>query len=655
MADRTEAPGAGAAAAVVVMAVGFGLVAGLLELAVLVVQDAIDPRVTVDSIRTNHHYPWMIPVSTLALFSTAGVVLGLVAWLRPRPVARVAPVLLGVPMFLGPLLAVRGLYPIVCVLLAVGLAVRMASWVRVDSPRFRRIAGPAIPVLLGLVGVLGWIRARELSADTPRTAATTAGTAAAARKIGPNVLLIVMDTVRADHLSLHGYRRATTPNLDRWAKRGAVFTGARSTAPWTLPSHASMLTGRWPHELSADVDHPLNDEYPTLAEALSARGYATGGFVANTYYCNAWYGLDRGFERYEDFPENLQVTPVEILRASTLGRKVAHKAGFDDEKPGEKGSRKSAAAINRAAMDWISGLGGRPFFAFLNYYDAHGPFEPPDNHARRFGPGATDPAARLSTFRQLHDRHAQDAPGGGDGDASGAPAAPRTPAGGVAPVELLVDSYDECIASIDAELGAMLDELDRRGVLADTLVIITSDHGEHFGDRGLFGHGHSLYAPLIDVPLMILPPRSHLVEESGPAGLRVSEPVSLRDLPATVAEVVGLGPASPFPGRSLVRCWQPEAAPAKPGEPPLSEVEHQKKFADNPRVPAATGPLWSLVEGTLVYIRDSRGGEQLYDRSIDPAETRNLADLPDRRADLERLRQALGQLVPDAEEGDGEG
>ena len=117
----------------------------------------------------------------------------------------------------------------------------------------------------------------------------------------PNVLLIVLDTVRADHLSLYGYERPTTPNLERLAKRGIRFDNARATAPWTLPSHASMFTGHWPHELGAKWMTPLRGNLPTLAEYLGAHGYATAGFVANVVYCSQETGLARGFTHYEDY------------------------------------------------------------------------------------------------------------------------------------------------------------------------------------------------------------------------------------------------------------------------------------------------------------------------------------------------------------------
>ena len=136
-----------------------------------------------------------------------------------------------------------------------------------------------------------------------------------------NVVLIVLDTVRADHLSLYGYGRETTPGSRRLADRGILFDFARSVASWTLPSHASMFTGRWPHELSVDSDRPLDGNTPTLAEFLGRR-VLTGGFTANTYYTNAWYGIDRGFARYEDAVENRTFSVQETLRCAAIFRRA---------------------------------------------------------------------------------------------------------------------------------------------------------------------------------------------------------------------------------------------------------------------------------------------------------------------------------------------
>ncbi len=191
---------------------------------------------------------------------------------------------------------------------------------------------------------------------------------------------------------------------------------------------------------------------------------------------------------------------------------------------------RDAHGINQSFLDWLSWQrdSGRPFFAFLNYLDAHEPFLPPQDEGTHFGlrPESSRDHAMLVEYwdRDKLKLSEQD-------------------------IELARDSYDDCIAALDRRVGALLDELERREVLRDTLVIITSDHGEQFGEHGVFNHGFSLYSQEVHVPLLI-------ISSAAPAGRTVSEPVSLRDLPATVVDLIGLGGGSPFPGRSLAESWR---------------------------------------------------------------------------------------------------
>ena len=167
--------------------------------------------------------------------------------------------------------------------------------------------------------------------------------------------------MRADHLGLYGYDRDTTPNLARLAEQGVRFDCARATAPWTLPSHASLFTGRWPHELSLERNGRLDATFPTLAEFLAGRGYFTAGFVANLFFCGHESGLSRGFATYRDYP----VTAGKVLRSSSLGWLLSRTAsriraelhGFlvtgSDASNSLDFTRKDAAAINREFLDWL--------------------------------------------------------------------------------------------------------------------------------------------------------------------------------------------------------------------------------------------------------------------------------------------------------------
>ena len=213
----------------------------------------------------------------------------------------------------------------------------------------------------------------------------------------PNILLIVLDTVRADRLSLCGYERPTSPNLERLSKRGIRFDNARATAPWTLASHASMFTGHWPHDIGARWQTPLRGNLPTLAEYVGAHGYATAGFVANLVYCSRDSGLARGFTHYEDYVlERLAPlrTSIVVEQLTTMIAQTINVFNIVALHPLRElvirwfaiNQRKDAATINRAFLAWLTDRPqpDRPFFAFLNILDAHYPYKLPDGAPHRF-------------------------------------------------------------------------------------------------------------------------------------------------------------------------------------------------------------------------------------------------------------------------------
>ena len=319
------------------------------------------------------------------------------------------------------------------------------------------------------------------------------------------MLLVVLDTVRADRLSLYGYSRPMSPALDQLGRRGIRFDEARATAPWTLPSHASMFTGRWPFELDVRWATPLRGRFPTVAEYLASHGYATAGFAANTAYCSYDTGLDRGFTHFEDYgldvctPQfwrmasladlgcgQLSILGLWLTRSFPAGRLHARLEPLLKwlTDPG----RKNAGSINRNFLDWLSYRRDqdRPFFAFLNYFDAHSPYLPPEGAGFRFGvrPRTLDDYLLLIELWITIDKstltpHYRD---------------------------LISDCYDSCLAYLDQRLGELFDNLQRRGVLDRTVVIVTADHGEELGEHRLFDHGESLYRPEIRVPLLFVLP-----------------------------------------------------------------------------------------------------------------------------------------------------
>jgi arylsulfatase A-like enzyme len=617
-----------------IWAVGFGLVAGLLELAVLLAQRAISGTVTQDSLNLSHHFRWMVPAANLAIFAVLGLVLAPVVRLLPRFGSRLALVVLGFLASLAPLLALTGLHPVVSLVLAAGLGSRAAGLLECRPRRFRGLVRTSLPLLLAVVGVLGALEFRRVASQESRALASLPE----APRGAPNVLLIVLDTVRAENLSLYGYGRDTTPNLATLAGRGVRFDQARSTAPWTLPSHASMFAGRWPHELFTATLQPLDRTYPVLAEYLASRGYRTAGFVGNTHFCNEQFGVGRGFSHYEDFPGRRKVSLTETLRSARLGRRLVRLADHiglvdaDMHRP-----RITAAQINGNALTWLFGAkegraAERPYFLFLNYIDAHAPYYPPSGFASRYGdPGAI--RAAYDILEPIANKSAQEF----------TPVDLRRLMGLVEPLR---NAYDDCIAYLDEELGTLLGTLDQRGALRNTLVIVTADHGELIGEHELFGHVTSLYRPLLHVPLVVVPPAGLGV----PTGQAVGAPVSLRDLPATVVDLLGLDPAStlpPFPGRSLARYWRRDRGPdPQITDPVLSEVDLQTKLVpDQWRSPAARGPMQALLARESVYIHNGDGREELFDLENDPAESHDRSNSPGSYPLLERFRRDLEAIV----------
>jgi arylsulfatase A-like enzyme len=439
-----------------------------------------------------------------------------------------------------------------------------------------------------------------------------------------------MDTVRADHLSAYGYDRTTAPNLARLAERGVKFENATAASSWTLPSHSSLFTARWPHQLATLKGFPLERGVPTLAEYLGDHGYATAGFAANQFFCSYEHGLSRGFAHYEDYG----ISPASALSTSSLGwllmRAAANvryevvRALGGDASPyiPLKFRRKVAPQVNRDGLRWLDAHTDRPFFVFLNYFDAHDPYLLPaaEPAPRHFGLWPTNRAEAVM-LRDWHDLDKR--------------------AITAREIALARDSYDDCIAYLDRQLGQLFGALERRGLLKSTILIVTSDHGEHFGEHGLFGHGVSLYQQEVRVPLLIIDPRSV------PAGKSVSTPVSLRDVPATIADLTGLGTAHPFPGASLARYWQQASESGPAGGLVLSEVQEAGiPMIHQVRPPTAAGPLASITGPDGVYIRNGDGREEFYEAASDPQELNDRSKAPDVQPAMRRFREILDRLFP---------
>jgi arylsulfatase A-like enzyme len=612
------------------LAVWLGLAVGVIELLLVCIDLTFDPTRRLQLRLLNRHYLWMIPAAELIYFGACGVFLGFCARFWPKAARPIAAYLLCGLAALELIVYVRDLHRLTYILLACGFASLAAPFVRAKIRHRPLRPGGALCSFIALIAALACFSYGRALVREHRACARLGQAPAGA----PNVLLIVLDTVRADALSLYGYARDTSPNLARLARRGVRFDRARATAPWTLPAHASIFTGRWPHELDVDSHRPLDGRYRTLAEALGAMGYVTAGFVANPLFCHADYGLARGFLHYEDIP----VSFLEVIRAPLLGERVVKAIDFaryrlfewigeerlvrvlgDDARDSywRTRERKNAARINRDALNWISAQEpGRPFFVFLNYFDTHDPYVPPRGAGGRFGriPSSPEERAVIRLWTSPESDHNQ----------------PR------ALIEMARDCYDDCIAYLDDQLGRLFDELEARGIFENTVVVITADHGEHFGEHaGLLGHRQSVYSQEIRVPLVVTGPRRV------PPQRVVSAPVSLRDLPATVVDVAGLGGQVSLPGRSLARYWESDGANEKSAAAPALSENEKNRLAEN------DGERWrrSIAIGDLVYIRNAHGDEELYNIETDPEEQNNLASLADSRLMLQEFRTSLQRVL----------
>jgi arylsulfatase A-like enzyme len=545
-------------------------------------------------------------------------------------------------LLLGPLLAIRRLHVAAALVLALGAGSRIGRILVRPTSRWRRGARRAgVVALVGLVVYSFWqwdrvARAEERAWSRPASRA-------------PNLLWIVMDTVRADHMSLYGYARRTTPELERRAADGITFEMARSAAPWTLPSHVTMFTGLWPFEHGARIDRPYSGPSPTLAEHLAAHGYATAGLAGNTGMCNATYGVGRGFDYYVELLCNHEVSPRAAMLNSSLGRsvlKLANAIGLPV--PGEfpQAHRRLAPELIGHAEEWLGrvrgrnqagGLGShRPYFLFMNFMDVHSPYIPLAT-ARRFWTDPVPPrrqAVPENGWSALRARN--------EASPERRPDRQRELDAGT---RRLVDLYDDCLFGLDVELGRFFDRLRASGLLEETWVVITSDHGEEFGEHGIFGHGASLYNQVTHVPLILIPPAMARGSVADPyaalLGKRIDVPVSHRDLPATLAGLLLPGAPNPFPGRSLARHWGADG-PGSP-EPILAQMEEQHFAGEEVQMDSSLKMDSVVAEGHL-FIESIRDAPELYDLSADPENRRDLAGRPEQRDRQLRMKQAVDTL-----------
>jgi arylsulfatase A-like enzyme len=564
-----------------VMGAWFGILFGMLEGALLLYFCNAAPIMSeMGKHGVNADILWIAPAFDLTLFLLLAIALIAACTLVPRiPASLVAFTCFTLLAAYGLAIAPMRLLPWASQMLALGVTVAVARWA---APRMERVSGflrRSLPAVAGL-----WLLAALLLGVGPRLLEWQAVRNLPPASPGrPNVLLIVLDTVRADRMSLHGYARPTTPFLAKLGEQSAVFTQAVSTSSWTLPAHASLFTGLHPNQHGATEDR-LDARSATLAETFAAHGYRTAGFTANTIMTQRRTGLDRGFQHYEDLFANL----ADAASRTTFGRRLlrfAPRLGYHDW-PG----RKDAAVVNGSFLAWLDSRGSdRPFFAFLNYFDAHGPYLPPREFAARFSQQADALVARRPYNGWAYAGEPVD----------------------VAVRELESDAYDASLAYLDAQLEQLFADLRARGLLESTLVVITSDHGESIFEHGAFGHSMNLYRENLHIPLLFHWPGKV------PPGVRDARLTDLTAVPATVLELAGI--VEPWPSASLAP-FQQEPPQA---DRPLSELA--RNSAAPSHWPNHSGWLKSLISDRWHLILHQSGRAELFDWQADPLELNDLA------------------------------
>ena len=393
----------------------------------------------------------------------------------------------------------------------------------------------------------------------------------------PNIILITLDTTRADRLGCYGYRRQTSPNIDKLAEESVLYTRAIAPSSWTLPSHASLFTGKFTssHGARYDPEGPLLltdaisgpeswDAYRarglaqnevTLAEVLKETGYTTAAVVGGPWMKRI-FGLNKGFDYYND------------SQISTVNGRLA-------------------SQVTTSALNWLERRREKKFFLFLNYFDPHGPYSPPEGFALKFLPKGTNFTGREPTLEETN------------------------------------ALYDAEILYMDHYIGRFLQKLKVENLYNDTLIIVTSDHGELFGEHGKFGHGHYLYQEELHVPLFIKYPAGEVSPK------RTDLRAQLTDILPMIYERVGITIPGNIQGTSPSQIKHPIIAETYPL--PLISKD---------------GSWQSIFEGDFKFIWNSKNQHMLFNLKDDPEENVNIIGQDTKRTErmMTQLKQYLAKL-----------
>ncbi len=446
----------------------------------------------------------------------------------------------------------------------------------------------------------------------------------------PNVLIVVWDTVRADRMSLYGHSRDTTPFLDRFAEDAVVYDHAIASSEWTGPTHASLFTGLPLRTHGMDTYYKwLDHHHETLAERMRSAGFSTWAFTGNRFvsdFVNMLQGFDTQLHTFEG--------PLKQPSRKATARKLLPRDRSTEISPSYAGGKqgwskrltlfKDAAPVaNRAFGRFLERRAEdpAPFLAFINLMEAHQPRVPSlESRKALLDDDMIELALRtdsslFSLMAYMSGKHAFTK----------------------AELDAMAGTYDASILDLDRAFQQLIEGMERKGVLDDTIVVLTADHGEMLGEKGLYSHRWALYEPLVHVPLVIRYPDSMVRRDPRLKPRRVSETVSIGQVPATLLDAVDV---DPMPGIA------PSLLDGPPNSPVFTELRDpnivmavvRRAFPDVPKDQFARS-LHAIYDGPHKLIRASDHQHELYDLSEDPDETENRVELDTALRDrlLERL------------------
>ncbi len=392
-----------------------------------------------------------------------------------------------------------------------------------------------------------------------------------------NVIIIVIDALRRDHLSIYDYERETSPNIAEFARENLVFQDAYAQCSWTSPSVASLFTGLYPavHETlchagsSADL---LPSNIVTFAEAVKALGYRTGAFVAN-HAIKGRYGFNQGFDRYDRI---------------------------------NKRWKPEAEDTNEKALSWLEDNYQSPFYLYVHYMDVHGPYRPPAPYDTAFESEKMRPLKKIET-NKLKQKRFKDKNDGNN-------------------LYHYIDKYDGEILYTDHHIGEALDRIESLGLMENSVIVITSDHGEAFFEHNYCGHGHTVYNEEIRIPLIVKFPEGFSLKKEKKL---LKAKVDLMDIPTTLLALLGTEFPYKTNGRNLLDIGK-------------AAIKNHKVFSEELSPRFKGPPKLALIKGNhkAIYRVNRHEIDEMYNIKKDPEERNNIVD-----EDVDLVRESNGMIA----------